>query len=243
MQQNPSTNPTKARSGRRTLIWAVVVVALVLAGGVGGAFGIKGRSFTAPDWLRVRIVAQIEDALPDLDVSIGRVVVSLADDWRPGFALRDLRVNSLQGTEIIAVSGVSGAVDKAALFEGRLGLTSLEASGVFLTLLRTADGSVTLRAGAQPLAASRKAPDLARLVADLDEFLLRPAISGLTAVTVDGVILRYEDARAGRAWTVDGGRLRFNRKGLALQIAADLAILDGDAAANGAPGAPSPRGW
>jgi hypothetical protein len=49
----------------------------------------------------------------------------------------------------------------------------------------------------------------------------------LTDVLAEAVILRFEDVRAGRAWTVDGGRLQLTRDGDDLRLRGDMAVLGG----------------
>lgn len=162
-----------------------------------------------------------------MQVTFGDVVAIVDDSWRPRFSVRDVELRSPDGVEIISVSDVRAGLDKSALLRRKFLLSSLDASGVLVTMQRKTDGAISLTAGLETRAARQEAASLAELVGRLDELLLRPATSGLRHVDLRAITLRYDDFRAERSWTVDGGRMRLERDGSDLQIAVDLAVLGG----------------
>ena len=199
------------------------------AGLTAAAFLLQGRDLAAPAWLRDQIEARLAQMLPDARVDVAGIVAVVDENWRPKFALRDVRLTTPDGREIASFSDVRGGLETSALLDRQFRLSTLEVSGVFLTLRREAEGAVALSGGLGNNGVSREAPNLARLAAEMGNVLLRPGFSELTDVDVLGITLRYEDERANRAWTIDGGRMRLDRTGEDLQIAVDLALLGGGA--------------
>ena len=115
------------------------------------------------------------------------------------------------------------------LLRGMAQPRAISLSGVVANLRRGADGRVSLSAGAGIAPPEREAATLPQLIGQIDEVLAAPALSALRSVELRALTLRFEDARAGRAWTGDGGRLRLSRNGDALDLSADLAVLSGGA--------------
>lgn len=196
---------------------------------VGGAFWLKGRAIEVPEWLRDDISARLAAELPELDIRFGALEVVLQENWRPRIAVSNVDVMSVAGQEIVSVRGARASFDRTALMQGRLALTRLNLSGVLVNLRRDAQGSFELSAGpaAGTRAARRVAPTLTALVAELDDVLQRPGWRALREAEVDALTLRYEDARAGRAWTVDGGLLNLRREADELELSIDLTVLGG----------------
>lgn len=215
------------RRRKRTLIVTVVLFAFLFSAASGSALWLKGRELIAPEWLRARIAEQIENALPEAQIRFGDVVAIVDEKWLPRFFVRDLEWRTPAGEHVVTLSNVSAGIDANALLERRLSLSSLRVNGVLVTLRRDQPGVFTLSASSDAGSVSQAAPSVAQLIAELDEFFLRPAMTGLREVDVRAITLRYDDVRAGRGWTVDGGRVRIDRDGLSLQAAADLAILGG----------------
>ena len=228
--ETTSENPATRRGWlARFLRAASFVVLLLVALGVAGAFLLRERQFAVPEWLREEIEVRLNEALPEARVRIGSLMAVVEQDWRPRFLVRNVDIERLVGTPVVSFSDMRGKLDRQALIDRRLGLQSLEVSGVFITLRREAGGGVAVSSGQGDQSASRQSANLARLVGDLGTLLLRPGLEELTDLDVLAITLRYEDERAGRAWTVDGGRVRLDREGSDLQIAADIAILGGGA--------------
>ena len=225
-----SENPATRRGWfARFLRAASFVVLLLVALGVAGAFLLRERQIAVPEWMREEIEVRLNEALPEARVRIGSLMAVVEQDWRPRFLVRNVDIERLDGTPVVSFSDMRGKLDRQALIDRRLGLQSLEVSGVFITLRREAGGGVAVSSGQGDQSASRQSANLARLVGDLGTLLLRPGLEELTDLDVLAITLRYEDERAGRAWTVDGGRVRLDREGSDLQIAADIAILGGGA--------------
>lgn len=221
------TDPPRRKKGGRVARWCGLLLVLLFAAFAGGAFWVKEREFVAPTWARDALSAKLDMAMPDLRVEFGDIVGTVDEAWRPRVLVRDVEIKSTNGEPVVSFDTVRIGVHLAALIERRVSLTQLYVNGVVLSLRRTPDGAVALQADEEASAASGQASNLIELVNELDEWLLRPGLSNLQEVDVRAVTLRYEDQRAKRNWTVDGGRVRLTREADDLQIAADLALLGG----------------
>ena len=217
------------RHCKRTAFYTVVLFAVLVTAAAGSLYYMKGREVTAPDWLKTRLTAEIEKAVPEASIIFGDVVAVIENGWIPRFFVRDFRVGTNTGEHILTLSDVSAGLDLSALLERKISLSSLRANGVLLTLRRGEAGGFALFSGEETGAVVEEAPSVALMIAQLDEFFLTPQLENITEVDVQAITLRYEDRLSGRGWTIDGGRLRIDRNGLDLEAAADLAILGGTA--------------
>ena len=73
----------------------------------------------------------------------------------------------------------------------------------------------------------RSAASLPQLLAHWSETFALPQFRALTSFDVEALTLRYEDARQGRGWTLDGGRILLRREGDDLRAGAGFAVLSG----------------
>lgn len=225
--ENQPTLPLRRRRKKWYIVLAILLAALVMAVG-GTAVWIKDRDIVVPGWARAQIEARLAEAIPKARVTFGEMVLIVDEGWRPRASVRDVRAVTPEGVEIVAFSEMRASLSMSGLLKGQLELKSVDLSGVFLTL-RRGPGGVVLSGGGGVQTVSRTAPNLAQLVADLDDLLLRPGLARLNTANLRGLTLRYEDERANRAWTIDGGSLTLQRTGDAVQIGVDLAVLSGGA--------------
>lgn len=224
-------SPPEPLKPRRRKIGLVLgfLLGLALIGAGGALLWVKDRHITVPDWARTRIDARLSTLIPDAVISYGEMVLIVDEKWRPRARVRDVRATNLEGGEIVAFSEVRASLSLHGLTRGQLELRSIDLSGVFLSLRRSEDGAIALSSGAGAAPPVRRAPNLVQLVTELDELLLRPGLAGLRNANLNALTLRYEDERAGRAWTIDGGRLSLQRNGDDLELGVDLAVLGGGA--------------
>jgi hypothetical protein len=222
----------RRRTRLRAVFQVLLVGALVLVVLVGGlVVWSTGRDIYAPVWMRTQIETRLAQSMPSTTVAFGDIVMILDEGWRPRVRVRDVRVADSAGAEIVTFSEVRASLAMQPLFSGALELKSLDLSGVIVTLRRSRDGRIALSSGAGSGGVAREASNLAQLITELDDVLLLPVLSSLNRVGLRALTLRYEDERAGRAWTADGGRLRMTRDGSDVNFAADLAVLSGGAQA------------
>ncbi|TMM55581.1 hypothetical protein FDT80_01680 [Sulfitobacter sabulilitoris] len=220
--------PRKTRL-RRAGLWSLVtVLALALVAG-GGIIWLLGKPILAPDWARDRIETRLAQVLPEARVQFGEVEVVVDEGWRPRVRVRDVAVAAPDGTPIVEVRELKASLSMRALLQRQIEPRAISLTGILASLRRGPDGRVALSGGGLPQAPAREAADLAQLVGQVDTLLQRPGLASLRSLEIRALTLRFEDARAGRAWTVDGGRVLLTRAADDLQLTADLALLSGSA--------------
>ncbi len=220
----PQDNTTRGGGARRAVLWAVLVLAALSVAVAVAVTAATGRDFTAPDWLRARIVQTINEDVLGVSFAFGSVGLRIEEDWTPQLSLQDVTVRGPGGVVLANLSDVQSTVALRPLMRGQLQPAAIRLSGARVTLRRAEDGQVRLSVGeaAPPL---EEAANMAELAAQIDDILTRRHFAELRRVEAGNLSLRYEDARAGRAWSVDGGRLEMTREGDALTMRGDFALL------------------
>ncbi|EAP75076.1 AsmA-like C-terminal region-containing protein [Roseovarius nubinhibens] len=216
----PKDRPPRQRRRRRIGLWSMISVAVLMLAAAGVMLSLMGTPVTVPDWLRVKVVERLNRDAGPVRIDLGRAVVMVEEGWTPRLRLHDVRFSHRDsGAPIAAVSRVSGVLAMEPLLRGELRPKRVRLGGAHLSLRRDEDGAIDLALG------GARAVAIAEVVASIDMALQTPALSQLTDVSADNVTLRYEDARAGRAWNVDGGRIGLSREGDALRLRGDFSLL------------------
>ncbi|MGB3245770.1 MAG: AsmA-like C-terminal region-containing protein [Sulfitobacter sp.] len=228
--QSPDQQPRPRRRHLRRagLLLSVLFVVLVTTS-VLGAFYLTGKPLTAPGWLQARIEARIARELPEVRVRFGEMVLIVDEGWAPRVRLRDVVVSTPTGVEIGSLNEFKATFAMRPLLNGVMQPRDISLSGFFATLERDVDGVFSLSGGIGTSGYQRQAASFPELIGQVDDILRSPSLSALDSIDLRAVTLQYTDARAQRAWTVDGGRARLNRDGDDLTISADLALLGGGA--------------
>ncbi|MBV2361218.1 hypothetical protein KUH32_15750 [Thalassococcus sp. CAU 1522] len=217
-------------------------MSLVIAVGVVAVFAVTERPLRAPEWLRDRIEARLDAAVPNLAVDFGQVAVRFQRKGLVRIVLTDVVIRNSGGTTVAELSDLEAALAPVALLRGQPVLREATVSGAFVTLVRSRDGTLGLALG-DAFAGSTRAPDLPSLIAQVDRLFTDDRLAQLDLIEADGLTVRYEDARARRGWTADGGRLRLVSSGGSLRLSGDAALLGGgDAVATISVNADSPIG-
>lgn len=207
---------------------ATVSILCLIAVCLGLAAGATiGRMFDAPDWLRAQVEARLEAGAQGLDAQMGQMSVTLTPEFRVEVGIDDLRlVQPGTAREVLALTRLDAQLSRAAVFRGQIQARSVSAAGLFLTVRRSRDGAFDLLFG-QGLDTS--APDLGALLAQIDAVAESPALGSLNTAELDALTVEYLDAKSGRSWLIDGGRIAVTRRPDALSARADFALLSGGA--------------
>ncbi|MGJ8617535.1 MAG: YhdP family protein [Sulfitobacter sp.] len=225
---HPPAKPRRRRL-RRAGIWSLMITFVLVIAVAGAVIYLIGRPITAPAWLQARIETRIAQEMPQARVLFGEMVFIVDEGWRPRVRLRDVSVVTPTGTEIVGFNEFKASFSMRALLRGKTQPHDIAVSGVYARLRRGEDGRVSLITGNAEKAPVREAATLPQLIGQMDQVLDTPGLSRLVNIELRALTLRYEDQRSGRVWTVDGGRMVATRKGDALTLAADLAVLSGGA--------------
>lgn len=216
--------PTRHTGRRlRRLAFGVACVVALLAAGMAFV-SVAGFQVRAPDYLRDRIAARINDDIAGFELDVGAMSLALRGDWRPTLRLREVNIRRPDGAVLARLSDVTSRVALVPLLRGRVQPAAVRLSGARVKLLRAADGGVNVSVG-ETGPALGEAANFGALAARADDLLTQPHFARLDRVEAGNLTLRYEDARAGRAWTVDGGRLEMTRQAGAIRMRGDFALL------------------
>ncbi|MGI3164486.1 DUF3971 domain-containing protein [Pseudooceanicola sp. 200-1SW] len=219
--------PRHHRLLRRTARVALLLILLVgLAAGLGGLrLLVRGEALTAPPWLRDRVEARLEHQVPGLDVTFSGLSVVFEAAWHPRVRVRELSMILPETGSRVVLNQATMRLAPAALLRGRLQPQDITVEGAQLRLRRRADGRFDLTSTDQ--GAQARDRDIALVLAELKASLATRDLAGLSRIEGLGLTLVYEDLRADRAWSVDGGRIVLDRDGADLVIRGDFSLLGG----------------
>lgn len=214
------------RRARRLALWTLFATGLTsVAAGIAVVLLI-GQTLHAPDWLRARIETRIEQDIGGLQVGFGDLTLVVNKGWRPRLHLRDVTLAAPDGQHIARLADAEASLAMRPLLRGRIEPRDVLLSGLFATLRRDPDGGFALLLGAEN-APFKTAASLPQLLAHWTETLARPQFLALTSFDIKALTLRYEDARQGRVWTLDGGQIELARNGDELRAISSFALLSG----------------
>lgn len=187
---------------------------------------LVGQEITAPSWLTERIESQAEAALRGGTLSFGAITVEIGRDLHPVVRMTGTRIRDADGRVLARIPVISTVVSpRGILFRREVLPQVITLSGAQLSLSRGQDG--TLAARFDSGAAMGEAANLPRLLASVDALLDRPVLGALEQIRGDGLILNYDDARAGRGWTVDGGAFALDFEDERTRFRSNLSLLSG----------------
>lgn len=235
-EQAPASAPSRLRHARHlrhlrhTRHLATIGIALLSALAtlvVAAVIVLPERPLAAPGWLRDRVETRLAEAVPQIDVDFGEMVLLVENDWRPRVRLRDVDIAARDGDHLATLAQLDMSMALTPLISGQIKPHDIELSGVFLTARRLRDGTFDFALDAGN--ALGQGLDLPALMAMLHATMDSDQLSALDGAGLRALTLRYEDTRTGRGWTMDGGRVRLRRGGDGIEIAGDLALLGGGA--------------
>ncbi len=249
MTQPPQTEPPKApeppvveaeqvqvvakkRRYPRWLFWlrTVFLVSLMPVIFVGAAaVMVIDRDISAPSWITERIEARAAEVLNGGQLRFGGISLRIGPDLHPTVRLRDTTLTDAGGLVISRVPIVEGLVSpRGLIFQQDVLLQEVRLIGAQINLRRAADGSVALAliAGGNEVSSARSLP---ALLDQLDQVFERPALEALETVRAEGLIVNFDDARAGRSWIVDGGLVDLDLTGGQTALRGNFALLSGRA--------------
>ncbi len=204
--------------GTLTGVAGIVIAAAIL--------WLVDRPVVAPDWMRDRIEARIDASLSGMDLDFREMVITVGAGWRPSLLLRDLALSEQGGGTLLTLTRLEASIAARPLLDGHVQPGRIALSGANAILRRDRDGSFKLAFG-EAIRPVGEGANIAQLIERVDDILVRPQFAALREVRLDALTIRYEDARAGRAWSADGGRAVLQRVGDDLTLRGDVALLGG----------------
>lgn len=187
---------------------------------------VFGQRLHAPEWLRDRVEARLEQALGGLQIRFGDVSFIINEGWRPRLRLTDVSISDVDGRQIAQVSDMRASLAMRPLLRGNVRPKRINLIGAQIALTRGPDGTLSLIVGSGS-APMQNAPTLAELIEQSDAVFQSPALSALTSVEVEAITLDYQDVRLGRSWVLDGGHILATRNTTSLRLATGFSVLAG----------------
>ncbi|MFU8822833.1 AsmA-like C-terminal region-containing protein [Yoonia sp.] len=222
----PPARPRKRRwwVGLRAIVLVCLIpVVFVLV----AAVMMIDRDITAPSWAQTLVQDRAAVALDGGRVRFGSISLRVSRDLRPSVRLHDTRVIDRNGVLLTRVPMIEVALSpRGIVLQRDVLVQNVRITGAQINLRRASDGSFSFALGAGNLV---RAQNLAGLLDQVDQMFEVPALDALRVVEATGLIVNYDDARAGRSWTVDGGQLSLDLRGGQTRLKADLALLSGRA--------------
>ncbi len=215
----------KARA-RRGALWLACVALVLGVAGAGLSLTLPGRSFEAPGWIETRVEARLQQLLPQHDLRVQRMRVAFEDDWRPRIGLEDVILDDAQGQTRLSLSDIDLGVSISSALKGQVQARDLHVAGVVVAVSRARDGTLDFSFG-QSGTTRAQFSDLPSALRAATSVFGNPRLGALERVRLDGLTVRFDDARAGRNWTVDGGRVTLEREGDAVALDGSFAVLGG----------------
>jgi hypothetical protein len=225
--------PRRARrhGARWTMRFSRIAVLIPLVFLVAAPFLLIGQEITAPSWVRERVEAAAAEALGGGTLRFGAITVRVPNDLHPQVRLLDVTLTDRDGRLLARVPEVTAQVSpRGLIFERQLLVQEIALVGAELSLSRGADGRVQLAFGQpdhEPAASTNRDEGLASIPDQFERIFERPALSALRTIRVDGLVVNYDDARAGRRWTVDGGTLALDLRDGVTRLVGDVSVLSG----------------
>ncbi len=232
----PSTQEIAAKAPRRWRagVWhglrAVILAAFMpLVFLAVAAFLIFDREITAPSWVTSRMEAEATAVLEGGSLNFGEMTLKIGADIHPRISLTNVVLRDADETVIARVPRVDVQVSpRGILFRQEILIQTVNLTGAEVALRRSSDGTVAVSFDASGTVV-QEAASFADLLSQIDVTLEEPQFEALETVTADGLILNFDDARARRGWTIDGGQLSLDLTGGETRLRADLSLLSGRA--------------
>ncbi|MEL6921668.1 MAG: hypothetical protein AAFO77_11740, partial [Pseudomonadota bacterium] len=205
-----------------------MLFSLMFAALVGATlYVLIGRPVDAPPWLRDRIEARAGEALGAAALRFDTLDLVVEDNSKPRVRMTNVQLLNEAGDEMVGFSEMRIGLSLVDLIQGSFRPTEIGVSGIFASLRRELDGSVILSGGVDLTGPTQQAATFGQLIEGIDDLITVPGLRAMTRADIQALTLRIEDVRSGRAWTVDGGRIRLTREGETVRITSDLALLSG----------------
>ncbi|MEM6586967.1 MAG: DUF3971 domain-containing protein [Pseudomonadota bacterium] len=225
MTQTPEQTAPKPRKSRlkRAALWLTAVPVVLCIVAAIGLMALVGTRIALPEWARAQISEKINADIDGMSLAFGDLSILVEDDWMPQLAMQNVVISDEGGTPLVQLSDVQTTTGLGGIWEGELRPSTIRLAGVQLLVRRDANGKINFELGGS--GGDGRSAGLDGFIDWMDRFATRDRYALLSRVSAENLTIRYEDARAGQAWNVDGGQIEFTRDGNSLVMDADLTLL------------------
>ncbi|WP_108814933.1 AsmA-like C-terminal region-containing protein [Loktanella sp. Alg231-35] len=222
----------RAKAMPKWLFWlraTFVVCLLPLVFVAAAAVMIIDREITAPSWITERVEARAGDLLEGATLDFGAITLRIGRDLHPTVRLVDTRLVDQGGLILTRVPVVEGLMSpRGLILRQEVLMQEVRLIGAQVNLRRNADGDVSFAftTGGSDLGSARTLPEL---LDQFDQVFERPALEALEIVRAEGMVVNFDDARAGRSWIVDGGTVALDLRNEQTSLRGNFSLLSGRA--------------
>lgn len=187
-----------------------------------------GREISAPSWIVRDVEARAGEVLAGGSLDFADMKITIGTDLHPRLVLSGTVLRDADGAILARVPRIESLLSPRGALQGRVLAQDIHLTGAQLSLRRGGDGTVAL-AFDQGGEARAAAAGFVGLLDQFDGVFDQGALEALEQVRADGLIINYTDARAGRSWILDNGRIALDLSNDAIDMRADVAVLSGRA--------------
>ncbi|WP_322893576.1 MULTISPECIES: AsmA-like C-terminal region-containing protein [unclassified Yoonia] len=226
-EQAPTPVKRPRRAGWIALRGLVLLCLAPVIFAAAAAIMLIERDITAPSWVTQLVQDRAAVVLDGGSLRFGAISMRISRDLRPAIRLIDTSVLDRDGGLVTRIPVIEADLSpRGVILQRSLLVQQVRATGAQVNLRRAADGSLSFALGAGN---ARRARNMPELLDQIDLFFETPVLDALRSVTATGLIVNFDDARAGRSWTVDDGQLALDLRGGQTQLDAEFALLSGRA--------------
>lgn len=222
--------PRRSRGGRRRVWLSLRAVVLIIAAPVLmlaiAAVLLIDREVSAPSWIVRDVELRAAEVLAGGALDFGAMKITVGRDLHPRLVLENAVLRDIDGVVVARVPRIEGLISPRGVMQGRILAQEVRLQGAQISLRRAKDGTVAL-AFDQSAAAFSAADGFLALLEQIDQVFDQGALEALEQVSAEGLIINYVDARAGRSWVIDDGRIGLDLRDGDLALRADVALLSG----------------
>ena len=222
-----TTGKRPGRAGWIALRGVVLICLAPVIFALAAAIMMIERDITAPSWITNIVQDRAAMVLDGGSLRFGAITVRISADLRPAIRLINTSVLDRDGGLVTRIPVIEADLSpRGVILQRNLLVQQVRVIGAEINLRRASDGSLSLAFGTNTPNRARNLPEL---LDQIDNVFEAPPLDALRSVTATGLIVNYDDARAGRSWTVDGGQLALDLRGGQTALTAELALLSGRA--------------
>lgn len=200
----------KKRRLRRFVGWVFSGLTLLVML-VGLSFVVlRERHVELPGWASAKLANQLTQAMAPLAVNVETTEIFVSESGTPTVTLLGVRVRDPKGRQLAYLPALDASFAGASLLRGQLRLRELALRETRVILRRDPSGAIDIGLGLAPQGGTQNG-DILKALEQFDNIFTYPALEQLQGISVEGLALSYDDARARRHWEVRDGLLTFEQ--------------------------------
>jgi hypothetical protein len=189
---------------------------------------VIGQEVSAPSWLRERVEQRAAAVLEGGELRFEAITVTIEKDLHPRVRMTNAVLSNPDGTILARVPLITALLSpRGILFKREVLAQEITFTGAEVALRRERDGGVVVAFDTSGTNTLSAAPGFVGLLEQFDQAFERNALSALEQVSIDGLVVNFEDERAGRSWTMDGGTVTLDLQGGMTRVRGDASLLSG----------------